>query len=253
MSGNSGSSNKKAVVVRTVLGRTLHCLTDQSAPDLDVAAIEKRRCNSVIAETFLFKRALDAFAGVGVSARYWSLCTKELYLVECRPAALNLLYRNLPAIKRPTCRTEIVHGKARVFLERAVSEKLHFDLVDLDPFGTCYDLFPLVREVVPRGVVCVTTGEIFQVYRGLNRRPGRPPTSFKGRDVSKWVVQELLPELIAMFDAKLIHFYAYPTSVRVILALGRFRFRRGLFKERPRFLGWLPSEDCTSLFSPNSR
>ncbi len=241
------------ITTRRVLGRDLYCLPDQSAPDLDIAAIEKRRCNAILARSFKFKCGLDAFAGVGVSARYWSICTKKLYLVECRDAALRLLRKNLPAIARPTCRVELVPSRALEFLEEAVEEELQFDLVDCDPFGTCYELLPLVKQLVPRGIVCITTGEIFQVYRGVNRRPGRPSAvEFRGHKVSQWVVQGLLPELItACGDARLVHFYAYPTSVRVILALGGFCVPAELFRTRPRFLGWLcPKEGvCASSTS----
>jgi hypothetical protein len=228
-------------MIRRVLGKDLHCLPDQSAPDLDIAATEKRVCNALLARFCRFERGLDAFAGVGVSARYWSGCTKELYLVENRLAALALLRKNFCAIERPGCRVQLVPGYARDFLEEALRRQLHFDLVDLDPFGTCYELLPLVVRLVPRGVVCITTGEIFQVYRGLNRRPGRPPaTAFRGHKVSQWVVNALIPELKrACGNARLIHFYAYPTSVRVILALGGFRTPRKLFRARPQFLGWL--------------
>jgi hypothetical protein len=230
-------------MTRRVLGKDLYCLQDQSAPDLDIAAIEKRRCNAILARFCQFKRGVDAFAGVGVSARYWSSCTEELYLVECRRVALDLLRKNLPAIARRGCRVQLVPGRAHKFLRMALERKLQFDFVDFDPFGTCYDLLPLLRQLVPRGIVCITTGEIFQVYRGLNRRPGRPTAfEFRGRNVSQWVVQKLLPELVAACgNARLVHFYAYPTSVRVILALGGFHIPKELFNTRPQFLGWLSS------------
>jgi hypothetical protein len=237
---------KPSVVVRRVSGKNLHCLRDQSAPDLDIAAIEKRRCNAIVASYCRFKRGLDAFAGVGVSARYWSSCTEQLYLVECRQSALSLLRRNLRAIARPGCKVHLVPTKALEFVRKAVDHRLQFDMVDFDPFGTCYELLPFVKQLVPRGMVCITTGEIFQVYRGINRRPGRPPAhNFRGPKVSQWVVGELLPELVeACGDAKLVHFYAYPSSVRVILAVGGFVLPRALFRKRPRFLGWLPSADA---------
>jgi hypothetical protein len=242
-------------MTRSVLGKDLHCLQDQSAPDLDIAAIEKRRCNAIIARFCKFNCGLDAFAGVGVSARYWSSCTKELYLVECRRDALQLLRRNLPAIDRPSCRVQLVPCKAHVFLQEALERKLQFDLVDFDPFGSCYELLPFVKRLVPRGIVCITTGEIFQVYRGINRRPGRPAAvGFRGAKVSQWVVKELIPELLATCnDARLVHFYAYPTSVRVILALGGFRIPAELFKPRPQFLGWLSSKEGNCASSTNCR
>jgi N2,N2-dimethylguanosine tRNA methyltransferase len=242
-------------MTRRVLGKDLHCLQDQSAPDLDIAAIEKRRCNAILARFCKFNRGLDAFAGVGVSARYWTSCTKELYLVECRQSALHLLRRNLPAIDRPGCKVRLVPCKAHVFLERALDRKLQFDLVDFDPFGSCYELLPFVKPLVSRGIVCITSGEIFQVYRGINRRPGRPAVEgFRGAKVSEWVVKELIPELVAACgDARVVHFYAYPTSVRVILALGGFRVPAQLFKTRPRFLGWLSSKEGNRASSTNCR
>jgi len=229
------------VMMRSVLGRSLYCLPDQSGPDRDIAALEKRRCNHLISKFCRFRIGLDAFAGVGISARYWSACTEELYLVEKRPAALQLLHKNLPAIERQGCQVRLVVGAAHEFLEEAASRDMKFDLVDCDPFGTCYELLPLVRRLVPRGLVCITSGEVFQVFRGLNRRAGRPPANeFRGHKVSQWVVQNLIPELIQLCGgAESVHFYAYPTSVRVILALGGFRVPIHGFRARPRFLGWL--------------
>ena len=230
-------------VVRRVLGSDFYCLPDQSAPDMDIAALEKRRCNAALAKSCMFKRGLDAFAGVGVSSRYWSTCTRELYLVENRPAALRLLRKNLAAIERRGCRVHVIAGTAHDFLQEAVSSGTYFDLVDCDPFGTCYELFPLVARIVPRGIVCITSGEIFQVYRGLNRRPGRPAAcKYRGRNVWQWVVKMLLPELVGVFGgARIAHFYAYPTSVRVVLAVGGFPLPSQAFSGRPRFLGWLSS------------
>lgn len=228
-------------MIRNVLGEPFHCLPDQSGPDQDIAAIEKRTCNAILADTCRFERGLDAFAGVGVSSRYWSTCTKELFLVESRPTALHLLRKNLRYIEQPAMRVQVVPGKAETFLEDAIRQKLNFDLVDCDPFGTCYDLLPLVARAVPRGIVCITSGEIFQVYRGLNRRPGRPPAGeFRGHNASTWVTQSLIPEVIRMFsEARLLHFYAYPSSVRVILAVGGFPAIYDAFRDRPHFLGWL--------------
>jgi hypothetical protein len=234
-------------LIRRVLGRNFYCLPDQSAPDMDVAALEKRRCNAVLARFCRFKRGLDAFAGVGVSSRYWSACTGELYLVENRLEALRLLRKNLAAIQRPSCRLHVLAGTARAFLEKAVSEGIEFDLIDCDPFGTCYELLPLIATVVPRGIVCITSGEIFQVYRGLNRRPDRAACGdYRGHKVLHWVVGVLLPELMSAFKgARIAHFYAYPTSVRVVLSVGGFPLPSRAFWGRPRFLGWLASDGAT--------
>jgi len=142
----------------------------------------------------------------------------------------------------------LVSKSAESFLEEALLSHRSFDLVDLDPFGACYELLPLVARLVPRGVVCITSGEIFQVYRGLNRARGRPPAAqFRGHKVSQWVVESLLPEVLKVYtEAKLVHFYAYPTSVRVILALGGFPLSAHIFRQRPRFLGWLRSADVSA-------
>lgn len=235
-------------IIRRVRGRDFYCLPDQSAPDLDIAALEKRRCNAILAKFCKFNRALDAFAGVGVSSRYWSACTKELFLVEKRPAALELLYKNLSSIRRRDCQVHLVEGTAQQFLSEAICQGWQFELVDCDPFGACYELLPLVAQVVRRGVICITSGEIFQVYRGLNRRFGRPlADGFRGRRVSGWVTQVLIPELISICgDAKLVHFYAYPTSVRVILSVGGFPIDCEKFNRRPHWLGWLAGAEVES-------
>jgi hypothetical protein len=230
-------------MIRRVDGKTFYCLPDQSAPDLDVAALEKRLCNALLAHVCAFERGVDAFAGVGISSLYWSKCVRELYLVEQRPAALRLLRKNLPSIQRPDCKMTMISGKAGDFLANADRRGLSFDFVDCDPFGTCYELLPLISRLVPRGVVCITSGEIFQVYRGLNRRFGRPNADrFRGRKAPEWVGESLVPEMLSAFsNAKLIHSYAYPTSVRMIIAIGGFPVSEQIFSKRPRLLGWFDS------------
>lgn len=240
-------------LIRRVLGRNLRCLPDQSAPDMDIAAVEKRRCNAILGDFCKFKRGLDAFAGVGVSSCYWSRCTEELYLVESRVEAVRVLRRNLQAIKRRGCRLHLVAGTAHDFVGLAIARGIEFDLVDCDPFGTCYDLLPLVKRIVPRGVVCITSGEVLQVYRGLNRQRGRPPADeFRGRRAVEWVRRMLLPELQAIFDgARLVHFYVYPSSVRVILATGGFPLSTDIFRGRPTLLGWFASEKARAPRRPH--
>jgi len=162
------------VTTRIFCGRKFLCLNDQSAPDKDVAAIEKRICNQIISDRCSFACGVDAFAGVGISASLWARCSRSLFLVERRENALALLRRNVRNIRHPLCAIRLVHATAQEFLVAAVRAKLSFDFLDLDPFGDYLHLLPLASALVQRGVICFTTGEIYQVYRGLNRRGGKP-------------------------------------------------------------------------------
>jgi N2,N2-dimethylguanosine tRNA methyltransferase len=208
---------------------------------MDVAAIEKRRCNRLISEHCRFDRGLDAFAGVGISAYYWARCTQHLYLVEKRKDALNLLQRNLRFIEYRDSSLELVGRNVHDFLLAAAENKLTFDFIDCDPFGGCHELLPVLSRVMVRGVLCMTTGEIYQVYRGLNRKPGRNGgPDYRGVKVLGWVFDEAIPEVINSFrGAKLIHFYVYPSSLRMIFAIGGYPAYAQWFARRPNFLGWL--------------
>src|SRR5258708_31990784 len=105
-----------AVTYRPFNGRTFACLKDQSAPDLDIAACEKRICNQVIASKCVFSYGVDAFAGVGISSSIWSGCTGRLLLAEQRQCALRLLRRNLRHIRQPHCAVTIQGCGARKLL-----------------------------------------------------------------------------------------------------------------------------------------
>lgn len=230
---------------RTALfhGKQFLCLNDQSAPDIDIAAVEKRACNDIISSSFHFRCALDAFAGVGISAEGWAKCSEELFVVENRKDALAGLHANLQLIQNETCALHVFSGAAADFLGYAIRKKIRFQLIDCDPFGTSYDMLPLLRHVITAGIVCVTSGEVFQVYRGINRRPGRPiQPQYKGRRCIEWVQNVLIPEVIhSVGNCRLLHYYVYPSSVRLILAKGRFRVPEDLFAGRPNVLGWLSS------------
>jgi len=226
---------------RIFCGKKFLCLDDPSAPDADVAAIEKRICNQIISDRCSFVCGVDAFAGVGVSAFLWARCSRTLFLVERRQNALTLLRKNLRNIRQPLCTIKIVHATAQEFLEAAVRAKLSFDFLDLDPFGDCLDLLPVASALVQSGVICFTTGEMYQVYRGLNRRGSKPtPQSYRGKGAREWVRKELLPEITAgLPGSQIVHFYAYPTSVRVIVRVGCYPIYPHWFEGRPRFLSWL--------------
>jgi hypothetical protein len=233
--------SKSAITERVFCGKKFFCLADQSAPDTDVAAIEKRVCNRIIADHCSFDCGVDAFAGVGISGFLWARCSRNLFLVERRDTALALIQKNLRHMRHPSSKVQVVRGSAREFLWAAVKSQLSFDLVDLDPFGNCLDLLPIVSQLVNAGVICITTGEIYQIYRGLSRREGRTsPKRYRGKRARLWVTEELLPEIVGQLPrSEIIHFYAYPTSVRVIVRVGGYPIDRRWFQERPKFLSWL--------------
>lgn len=230
-------------VLKRIDGKAFLCLKDQSGPDMDIAALEKRICNRIISENCRFATALDAFAGVGISAYYWAKCSDTLFLLEKRKDAVHLLSKNLQWLRTDGCNANLVQMSAYDFVPEALREKRQFQLIDCDPFGTCYNLLPMVSQLIPHGIVCITSGEIYQVYRGLNKKPGRPNCAeYKGRAAREWVVEKLIPEIMLNFEeGRLIHYYIYPTSVRLIIAVGGYPLNADLFHRRPRLLGWLSS------------
>src|SRR5439155_14273414 len=142
-------------------------------------------------------------------------CCNALTLIEKRPEAFRLLKRNLPALRQGDSICKLIHGDARTFIEHSIAYNQKFDLVDCDPFGSCYELLELVPQLMSSGVFCITTGEIYQIYRGLNRRTGCPDAqAFRGRRAVDWVRECLLPEILFSFGGKVrvLHYYVFPTS-----------------------------------------
>lgn len=117
------------------------------------------------------------------------------------------------------------------------------DLIDVDPFGQPW---PFLRGVISRlagsGVVMVSSGEVQAVVRRL-RKAQTFKTNYYGRETPTWIVKEHIPRLEDLCQARAAFFYAFPTSVRVILA--RTELPTSLWDGCPRWMWWFSKYGAT--------
>lgn len=93
-----------------------------------------------------------------------------------------------------------------------------FDLIDVDPFGLPYEALRYALPLLaPNGVLIVSNGEAYAVLRNW-RNVLYQPTSNTGRRLNRWVKEEYLPRLEALTNLPVRYFYAFPTTVRVVLS-----------------------------------
>jgi len=112
-----------------------------------------------------------------------------------------------------------------------------FGLVDVDPFGQPWDVLEMVgSRLSADGVLMVSNGEALAVWRNL-RRQQRYPTGNYGKRLPVWVVDEYLPKLEDVTGLEMRFFYAFPSSVRVILS--NKKMPAELWEGCPHWMWWL--------------
>jgi hypothetical protein len=112
-----------------------------------------------------------------------------------------------------------------------------FALIDIDPFGAPWDTIETLSGIISLAdVVFVSNGEAYAVRRGL-RRGQKYPSRYSGRDMPKWVTSEYLPRLERVTRLNIEFFYAFPTTVRVVLS--RSRLPSALWVGCPQWMWWL--------------
>lgn len=182
------------------------CMKNGEALDTDEAAVWKRVLNYRVAQFLRPNSILETHPGFRVSTQ---------------------LYRTAAKNARILTLNEPIHVPDQV------------DLVDIDPFGQPWDAIDQVRtRLSKRGVVMVTSGEVQAVVRRLARAQ-RFKTHLYGRQTPRWVTEEYLPLLENKFTAKTAFFYAFPTSVRVILSRRKLPSR--LWAGCPQWMWWFNS------------
>jgi hypothetical protein len=94
-------------------------------------------------------------------------------------------------------------------------------LVDIDPFGSPWSTLDRHAGMIRAAqVVQITSGEIYAVVRNW-KRAQRAPTENFGKLAPKWVEEEYIPNLERFLGMKCRYFYAFPTSVRVVMSNDR--------------------------------
>jgi hypothetical protein len=112
-----------------------------------------------------------------------------------------------------------IHGTINATIP--VSPSKQIILVDIDPFGSPWSTLNRHAGLVQTAqVVQITSGEIYAVVRNW-KRAQRIPTMNFGKLAPKWVEEEYIPNLERFLGKKCRYFYAFPTSVRVVLSNSR--------------------------------
>jgi hypothetical protein len=171
----------------------------------DEAAVWKRVLNFRLAQWIKPSVILETHPGLGVSTRLYHLaCKNVLASIDFRTAKL----------QRPC-------------------------IVDIDPFGapwnTINELLPAIRSA---DVVLISNGEAQAVHRNL-RKAQRYPTKNFGRLMPTWVLNEYLPRVERVTRMRVAFFYAFPTTIRVIVS--KRKLPRMLWAGCPHWMWWLAS------------
>jgi len=212
--------------------------------DTKHSGLEKSEVNEIVAANREWTDVLDAFAGYGISSYIFSKHAKRVLALEKRERTFSILWQNISDIEN----IEAVHTDNLSFLEKAVKEEIEPpDLIDLDPFGNPYAQLRHVLAWMKKGALLVTTGEIEGIYRNsFIVRKNYPELKGKyiGKEAVWWAEREFIPRVIKQYpDSQLnpVHFYAEPSSVRVVFEVGGFEFTKETkdkLAARPHYLSW---------------
>lgn len=180
---------------------------------------------------------IDAFAGVGISAGIYAEKVAKVYAIEKKKEYYDILLKNCALLNN----VEVIKGdNAKVMSGMAVKPVL----VDLDPFGNCYEQLPIaIRLLQNEGVLCVTSGELYAIMRGtrLHKRYGDLLNALgTNKDFYLFPEKVLIPYILTISKFELVYYYVYPTSTRIIFADKVWcKLLRPLFDGFPRYLGFL--------------
>jgi hypothetical protein len=175
------------------------------ALDTDEAAVWKRVLDYRIASYLKPRRLLETHPGLGISTALYRCAAPRTEVVQVE---LPLVYNSGP-----------------------------FDLVDVDPFGAPWDTLEQVKPIISQTtIIQVSNGEAHAVRRNL-KRGQKFPTKNTGRKMPIWVVDEYLPRLERLLGLRTQFFYAFPTTVRVILA--QRKLPKFIWRGCPHWMWWL--------------
>jgi hypothetical protein len=172
----------------------------------DEAAVWKRVLNYRLARYLKPERILETHPGLGIST--------TLY-------------------KHASPHTEFVN-----LLNASTIGRNRIGLIDIDPFGSPWRSLEEVSSLIcPETVIQVSNGEAHAVRRNL-KRGQKYPTQYFGTLLPQWVTNEYLPRLQRILRLDVQFFYAFPTTVRVILS--GFQLPDSLWSGCPNWMWWLP-------------
>ena len=120
--------------------------------------------------------------------------------------------------------------------ETQIPQDVLFDFIDIDPFGFPYKALNLCKHLLKKnGIMVITSGEILTITRNLGT--AITPTKYKGKQSWQFVEKDYIPYIENQTKLKCQFFYAYPTSVRIVLS--NRSLPKILFDDCPKWMWWL--------------
>jgi hypothetical protein len=212
--------------------------------------MEKLNVNRVISDTLTKKDVvLDLFAGFGMTTYVWALNAGKVEAVEKDPDIFECLKYNIPSAmpvnfyNMDNC---ILMKKWAMFDKRDFS---NIKVVDLDSWNNIISQAPYTFKCIDKGLVLVTSGEHFALYRGtkFKRYNGLTKDIEKNPETAFYFGETVLFPWLKQFsdkegkDIRIIHTLTSPRVTRLVIAVGGYKnisLERELSK-RPKWYGWL--------------
>lgn len=111
------------------------------------------------------------------------------------------------------------------------------NIIDIDPFGQPWDFICSISHLInEQTVLMISNGEAYAVRRNLVKAQ-RFPTTYYGKRMPVWVKEELIPYTEKLTGLPMRFFYAFPTTVRIILSKQYLPDK--LFAGCPHWMWWL--------------
>ena len=217
---------------------------DAARPDNKPSGVEKAAVNEIISADHEWTDVLDAFAAYGIGSYIFSKHAKHVLALELNGRRFAILWPNVCDIAN----IEVQHIDNVEFLKRALRERMTPpELIDLDTYDNTRAQLPLALEWVKYGALLLTTGEIHGIYRNSPFGRAYHPEiegQYIGKEAVRWAEEVFIPDLIraySQYELRPIHFYAEPTSIRVVFEVGGFKFTdetKAKLAARPHYVGW---------------
>jgi 16S rRNA G966 N2-methylase RsmD len=197
---------------------------------------EKLTINRLVARTLKPERVLDAFAGDGTSTRIFARYAAQVLAIEKDGGNIDRLLT-----LRNTRKLTVARSNNLSVLP--LLEAHSFDLVDFDPYGSCYpQLEYAARLVSHEGAILITSGEVQRVVRGLELAHLPISRCYRGRRAVLWAERVWIPFLLGSLTngtkLHLIHFFTSPVLTRVILGTDGAKRKLRVLGGRKNYLGW---------------
>src|SRR5437879_330822 len=198
---------------------------------------EKLTLNKILVAKLRPKTVLEPFAGDGTSTRIFARHAEQVVAIEKDRKYIARLLRN--SLTRKV--TVMLADNLRVL---PLLSPQSFELIDLDPYGSCYSQIELSARLLDRkGVLMISSGEIQRVVRGLKlaRFPGS--REYKGRRAVLWARDVWIPYLRKLISihghrVRVLHSFVSPVLIRVIFVGEKAPVDSGFVSRRPKYLGW---------------